>query len=281
MTTRAFEPFVRKCFLRLLLIAWTVIVVYPLIWNIVTAFKTNTEILASPWSLPKRLTFLNYVNAFSRGKIGSFAVNTVIVTALSLALLLLLAVPSAYAISRFRFRGNRALHTLYMAGLFIQTIFILVPLYLLMNSLRMTDNRFWISVVYAGSQLPFSIYLLTGFLKSVPRDYEQSAMIDGAGYYDTLLRIVVPLARPGILTVCIFSFFGFWNEYVTALTLLSTENKKTLSLGLANLMEVQRYATDWGALFAGLVIVLLPTILLYAFTQKKLTEGLQMGGLKG
>ena len=281
MTTKRFEPFVRKCFLRLLLIAWTVIVVYPLVWNIVTSFKTNTEILASPWSLPGRLSVLNYANAFSRGKIGSFAVNTVIVTALSLALLLLLAVPSAYAISRFRFRGNRALHTLYMAGLFIQTIFILVPLYLLMNSLRMTDNRFWISVVYAGSQLPFSIYLLTGFLKSVPRDYEQSAMIDGAGYYATLLSIVVPLARPGILTVCIFSFFGFWNEYVTALTLLSTETKKTLSLGLANLMEVQRYATDWGALFAGLVIVLLPTILLYAFTQKKLTEGLQMGGLKG
>lgn len=273
--------FLRKLLLRLLLIAWTVLTLYHLLWSIVTSFKSNTEILASTWTLPSHLALVNYAHAFLRGKIGAFALNTVLVTALSLCLLLLLAVPSAYAISRFRFRGRRALHTLYMSGLFIQVIFILVPLYLLMSRLRMVDNRFWISVVYAASQLPFSIYLLTGFLTSIPRDYEQSAMIDGAGPYTTLLAIVVPLARPGILTICIFSFFGFWNEYVTALTLLSTEAKKTLSLGLANLMEVQRYATDWGALFAGLVIVLLPTVLLYAFTQKKLTEGLQMGGLKG
>ncbi len=272
---------VRTNLLRLLLLAWTVIVAYPLLWNIITSLKSNAEILASPWSLPRHLAWVNYANAFARARIGSFAINTVVVTALSLALLLLLAVPSAYAIARFRFRGGRALHALYMAGLFIQTIFILVPLYLLMSRFHMNDNRLWISVVYAASQLPFSIYLLAGFLKGIPRDYEQSAMIDGAGHYSTLLRVVVPLARPGILTVCIFSFFGFWNEYVTALTLLSTETKKTLSLGLANLMEIQRYATDWGALFAGLVIVLLPTVLLYAFTQKKLTEGLQMGGLKG
>lgn len=272
---------VKRLLLRLILISQSIIVVYPLLWNVIASLKTSAEILDSPWSLPKHLTFANYVNAFTRAKMASFAMNTVIVTALSLGILLLLAVPSSYAISRFRFRGRRALHTVYMAGLFIQPIFILVPLFLLMNRLGIDDNRFWISVVYAACQLPFSIYLLIGFFKSIPRDFEQSATIDGCGYYAALRRIIVPLAKPGIVTVCVFSFFGFWNEYAMALTLLFTEIKKTISIGLANLMEVQRYATDWGALFAGLVIVLAPTILLYAFAQEKLTEGLQMGGLKG
>jgi N-acetylglucosamine transport system permease protein len=279
--TSRVTSFLRKSLLRLVLAVWGILVVYPLAWNVIASLKTNTEILENPWSLPRHLTLVNYVNAFTRARMGAFAVNTVIVTALSLCILLVLAVPTAYAISRFRFPGNRALHTLYLAGLFIQPIFILVPLFLLMNRLHMDDNRFWISVVYAAGQLPFSIYLLIGFLKGIPKDFEQSAMIDGCGHYRTLLSIIVPLSRPGIVTVCIFSFFGFWNEYAMALTLLSTETKKTLSIGLANLMEIQRYATDWGALFAGLVIVLAPTVLLYTFTQKRLTEGLQMGGLKG
>lgn len=271
----------RKNLLRLILLIETVIVVYPLVWNVIASFKTTTEILDSPWSLPRRLMLSNYANAFARAHMGNFALNTVLVTGLSLAILLALAVPSAYAISRFRFPGRRVLHATYMAGLFIQMVFILVPLFLLMNRLRMDDNRFWISVAYAAGQLPFSVYLLMGYLKSIPRDYEQSAMMDGCSHYGTLVRIIVPLSKPGIITVSIFSFFGFWNEYAMALTLLSTETKKTLSIGLANLMEVQRYATDWGALFAGLVIVLAPTVLLYAFMQKKLTEGMQMGGLKG
>ncbi|MRH43298.1 ABC transporter permease subunit [Aquibacillus halophilus] len=271
----------RKLVIRILLLIATVIFVYPILWNVIASFKTNEEVLESPWSLPAVPQFDNFVRAFTEASMGEYILNSFFVTALSMFFLLLLVIPTAHAISRFDFRGRKLLHNFYMAGLFIQPVYIMVPLFLLMNNLHMLDNRLWLSLVYAASALPFSIYLLAGFMKSIPKEYEQAASIDGCGYFLTLVKIIVPLARPGILTVIIFNFFTFWNEYALALVLMTTDEKKTIPIGLANLMEVQRFATDWGALFAGLVLVLIPTITLYALTQKKLTEGMSMGGLKG
>lgn len=270
-----------KLLLRILLAVQTIVVLYPLIWNVLASLKTNKEVLQSPWTLPAGFHWDNFVRAFTTAKIGHYIGNSILVTGLSLVLLLAIAVPTAYAIGRFPFMGRKIVHQFYLMGLFVSPIYIIVPQFLLLNDLNMLDNRGWLSLVYATSSLPFSIYLLTGFMKSIPAEYEQSAMIDGCGYFSTLIRIVVPLAKPGIITLVIFSFFQFWNEYVLATVMITSDEKKTIPIGLANLMEVQRFATDWGALFAGLVIVLLPTIVLYALTQRKLTEGLSLGGLKG
>ena len=270
-----------RLLLRVILLTATVIFVYPLVWNLIAAFKTNKEIMESPWSVPEVLNFSNFTRAFAESGMGEFIINSFLVTALSMTILLILVVPTSYALSRFDFKGRKLLHNFYMAGLFIQPVYIMIPLFLMMNNLHMLDNRFWLSLVYAAGALPFSVYLLTGFMRSIPGEFEESAYIDGSGYFRTLISIIVPLARPGILTVVIFNFFTFWNEYALALVLISSNDKKTIPVGLANLMEVQKFATDWAALFAGLVLVLLPTITLYALTQKKLTEGLSMGGLKG
>lgn len=269
-----------KIFLRTILLIATFIFVYPLVWNLIASLKTNEEIMSSPWGLPAALNFNNFIRAFMESNMGEFILNSFLVTGLSMLLLLILVIPTAYALSRFDFKGRKFLHNFYMAGLFIQPVYIMIPLFLMMNNLNMLDNRFWLSLVYAAGALPFSIYLLTGFMRSIPREFEESASIDGSGYFRTLISIIIPLARPGILTVVIFNFFTFWNEYALALVLISSDEKKTIPVGLANLMEVQRFATDWAALFAGLVLVLLPTITLYALTQKKLTEGMSMGGLK-
>lgn len=270
-----------RILLRVILLAATLLFVYPLIWNIIAAFKTNKEIMESPWSIPEVLNFSNFTRAFVESSMGEFIVNSFLVTGLSMGLLLLLVIPTSYALSRFDFKGRKVLHNFYMAGLFIQPVYIMIPLFLMMNNFHMLDNRFWLSLIYAAGALPFSIYLLTGFMRSIPREYEESSYIDGSSYLRTLMSIIIPLAKPGILTVVIFNFFTFWNEYALALVLISSDEKKTIPVGLANLMEVQKFATDWAALFAGLVLVLLPTITLYALTQKKLTEGLSMGGLKG
>ena len=272
---------ISKIFLRIVLITATFIFVYPLVWNLLASLKTNKEIMSSPWGLPAVLQFDNFTRAFVESSMGEFIINSFLVTGLSMMLLLILVIPTAYALSRFDFKGRKVLHNFYMAGLFIQPVYIMIPLFLMMNNLHMLDNRFWLSLVYAAGALPFSIYLLTGFMRSIPKEYEESAFIDGSGYFRTLVSIIVPLAKPGILTVIIFNFFTFWNEYALALVLISSDAKKTIPVGLANLMEVQKFATDWAALFAGLVLVLLPTITLYALTQKKLTEGMSMGGLKG
>lgn len=267
--------------LRTVLIVQTIIVLYPLVWNVMASLKTNKEVLQNPWALPQGIEWENFVRAFTTAKIGYYIGNSILVTGLSLLFLLVIAVPTAYAIGRFHFWGHKIVHQFYLIGIFVSPIYIIVPQFLLLNDLHMLDNRIWMSLIYATGSLPFSIYLLTGFMKGIPKEYEQSAMIDGCGYFGTLIRIIVPLARPGIITLLIFSFFQFWNEYVLATVFITSDEKKTIPVGLANLMEVQRFATDWGALFAGLVIVLVPTVVLYVLTQKKLTEGLAMGGLKG
>jgi len=270
-----------KTLLRLLLIAQTIAVVYPLLWNVMASFKTNAEVMENPWKLPKSLEWSNYVRAFTTARIGDYMLNSVMVVVLSMAILLVAAVPSAYVLGRMRFRGRSFFNNFYMAGLFVGGVYIIVPLFILMNNLHMLDNLFWLSAVYATGSLPFSIFLLTSFMKSIPHDYEEAAMIDGCGYFSTMLRIIVPMARPGIVTLIVFSFFDFWNEYVLAMTFISDDAKKTIPVGLANLMQIQQYATDWGSLFAGLVIVLVPTILVYVLLQKKLTQGLMLGGVKG
>lgn len=268
-------------FVRIILIASSLLVILPLLWNILTSFKTNTEIMGNPWTLPSGFHVVNYVNAFSKANMGAYTLNSVFVTLLSMVILVVLAVCSSYALSRFQFHGRNLIRGVFMSGIFVQMIYIIIPLFLLMTTLKMNDSRVWISVVYAVSMLPFSILLLTGFFRSIPHDYEDAAMIDGCGYFRTMVSIVAPLARPGVITVSIFAFFSFWNEYPLALTLLSTDSKKTLPIGLANLMEVQTYATDWGALFAGLVIVLIPTLVIYSLAQNRLTQGMQAGGIKG
>lgn len=277
----ATKSLIGKTLLRAFLIVQAAIVVYPLLWNVMASLKTNAEVMESPWKLPKGLEWGNFADAFSKARIGDYMLNSVFVVAMSMVVLLVAAIPTAYVLGRMTFRGRSFLTYFYMAGLFIGGVYIIVPLFLFMNSMNMLDNRFWLSAVYATGSLPFSVFLLTGFMKSIPKDFEESAMIDGCGYWGTLFRIIVPMARPGIITLIVFGFFDFWNEYVLAMTFITDDAKKTIPVGLNNLMQIQQYATDWGSLFAGLVIVLVPTIAVYALLQRKLTEGMMLGGVKG
>lgn len=196
-------------------------------------------------------------------------------------LLLILVVPASYALSRFRFKLSKPINMLFMAGLFINSTYIVVPIFLLVNQFGLLDNRLMLCVIYAVTTLPFNIYLLTGFMQGIPTAYEEAAQIDGCGFFGTLFKIIIPMSKPGLVTIIMFAFMQYWNEYVLSLTLITSDHKKTLSVGLKNVMEMQKYATDWGAMFAGLVIVMLPTMIFYSLVQKKLTSGLSLGGLKG
>lgn len=170
---------------------------------------------------------------------------------------------------------------IYMAAIFIQATFIMIPLFLQMNALHLLNNRVALAVLYATMQFPFAIFVLSGFLRSIPRDYEEAAMIDGCGPFRILIKVIMPMAKPGIVTVCMISAMAAWNEYPVALVMLTDPEKQTLPVGLANLYEVQRYATDWGALFAALILALIPTIIIFLIGQKQLIQGMNVGGLKG
>ncbi len=281
MNTGKLNRIFKENLLRVVMLVISTVVAGPILWAIVTSFKTSAEFLQSPWILPAEPQFVNYINAVQKAHMGLYFINSIGVTLLSLAILLFLVIPASYALGRQRFFGSRVINLLILAGLFINANYIVVPLFILMKNLNTLDNRLMLCLVYAATAIPFNVYLLSGFMKGIPKDYEDAASIDGCGHMLILYRIIVPMARPGLVTVSLFGFMTFWNEYMLALTLLTTPGKRTLSVGLKNLMEIQKYATDWGAMFAGLVIVMLPTMIFYGFVQKKLTSGITLGGIKG
>ena len=282
-----------KIFIYVALITLAVLIIVPVAWVFLASIKQNSEFYGDPWTLPLGFYWQNFRDAWTTAQMGDYMINSVIVTALSLGLLLVIALPAAYCLSRFHFRGRKLMNTLFMAGLFINVNYIVVPIFLMLKDgdvfLKNTighplllNNLFVLALVYASTALPFTIYLLSGYFSSLPHDFEEAAYIDGAGYGKTMVSIIFPMAQPSIITIILFNFLSFWNEYIISMTLMSSANgPKTLPVGLLNLMQAQQSKAEYGILYAGLVLVMLPTLILYICVQKKLTEGMTVGGLKG
>lgn len=280
-----------KLFIYVALLALAISIVIPVGWVFLASIKENSEFYGNPWTLPKGFYFQNFIDAFEKAKMGEYFLNSIFVTALALVILLVVALPAAYVLAHYRFFGSKLINIMFMGGLFINVNYIVVPIFLMFvdadKFLRLlgTDgfflnNLFVVALVYASTALPFTIYLLSGFFVTIPRDYEEAAYMDGSGYFRTMVQIMMPMALPSIITVILFNFLSFWNEYIISMTLL-TKDSKTLPVGLMQLMQAQKAAANYGQLYAGLVIVMLPTLILYILVQKKLTQGMSLGGLKG
>ncbi len=278
-----------KIFIYVVLIAFAISIIVPVGWVFMASLKSNSEFIGkgvNPWALPQAANFNNFKIAFTEAHMGKFFVNSVIVTATALILLLVMALPASYAVSRFEFKGKKFFETTFMAGLFINVNYIVVPIFLMLSGWNRAlgthfflNNRFVLAFVYAASALPFTVYLLSGYFKTLPKGFEEAAYIDGCSYFKTMVHIMVPMAKPSIITVILFNFLSFWNEYIIAYTLM--DGNDTLSMGLKNVMAVEKTATNYGIMYAGLVIAMLPTLILYIAVQRKLTEGMTVGGLKG
>ena len=280
-----------KVFIYIALLMLAISIIVPVAWVFMASVKENSEFYGNPWTLPKGLYFQNFADAFTKASMGSYMINSVIITVLALLLLLVIALPAAYTLARYKFMGSKLLNIAFMAGLFINVNYIVVPIFLMLvdadkvmkswlGSGLFLNNLFVTALVYASTALPFTIYLLSGFFVTIPKDYEEAAFVDGSGYFRTMVTIMMPMAKPSIITVILFNFLSFWNEYIISMTLLTKENK-TLPVGLMQLMQAQKAAANYGQLYAGLVIVMLPTLILYMMMQKKLTQGMSLRGLKG
>jgi len=273
----------------ILLVAASIVV--PVVWVLLASMKTKGEFYGSPWTLPEGLHWQNFVDAFTGAHMGRYFLNSVLVTVGGLVLVLLVAVPAAYVIARVEFRGRRLVETGLMAGLFVNVNYIVVPIFLLLIGWDRAlvdvapdgffiDNRAVLALVYAATSIPFTVYLLSNYLRTIPVDYEEAATLDGASRLRTMLRVIIPMAKPAVTTVVLFNFLSYWNDFIIALTLLPGQ-EKTLQVGLLNLMTAQRAAADYGRLYAGMVIVMVPVLIFYALIQKRLIEGIAAGGVKG
>lgn len=275
------------------LIVLAVAILLPLIWVFLASLKSNQQFYGSPWSLPDGLHFENYVNAWNKAEMGSLIFHSVQVTATALLILLLVALPAAYVLARFRFKGRAAINIAFMAGLFINVNYIVLPIFLMLKngdeflnrslSVRFFLNNFFVlAVVYAATALPFTIYLLRSYFASLPRDFEEAAYVDGASRLRSMIKIMFPMAKPAIVTIILFNFLAFWNEYIIAMTLIvNPKLPKTLPVGLLNLFSADKASSEYGRMYAGMVIIMLPTLILYMIVQKRLTEGMTVGGVKG
>ena len=282
-----------RIFIYVVLFALAISIVVPVAWVFMASIKENSEFYGNPWALPLGFHWQNFVNAWNAAKMGEYMLNSVIVTAMALGILLIVALPASYALARFQFKGSKFLNMAFMGGLFINVNYIVVPIFLMLrdgNTWTMQNfgegwflnNLFVLALVYAATALPFTIYLLSGYFVTLPHDFEEAAYIDGAGFFATMWKIIFPMAKPSIITVILFNFLSFWNEYIISMTLMNgMDAPKTLPVGLLNLMQAQQSAAQYGMMYAGLVMVMLPTLILYIFVQKQLTQGMTVGGIKG
>ncbi|MCU6710587.1 carbohydrate ABC transporter permease [Paenibacillus sp. J5C_2022] len=269
---------------RLLVLLWSVAVVYPLVWTLFSSLKDNKQFYQNkPWALPEiPLQWSNFSYVWTEYHFGGYFLNSIIVTAASTVLALVLSAMTAYVIARFPFKGSNVLYFVYISAMMIPLILSLIPLFFLLDSMGLTNNLLGLILVYAATSLPFGIFVLTAFYKSLPKEMEEAASIDGSSHAGTFFRIMLPLSKPGLITVTIMNILVIWNEYILATVIMNdpTERIYTLPVGIAVMQGEMQYRTEWGPLFAGLMISMIPVIILYSLFQRQISSGITAGAVK-
>jgi len=264
----------------LVLLSWSLFTIFAIGWISMASLKTSKEIFREPFKLPAEPQWQNYVNAWNAVRLGDYFINSVIIVGASLLLLMAVSAPAAYVLSRFKFRGGGSLMTLFVAGMGIPYPLLFIPLFAILTSIRLINSMPGLILVYVSLSIPFTVFLLTGFFATLPRELEEAGVIDGCSNWQVFRYIMLPLAMPGIITATIFNGIGLWNEYQLALVFVNNPDHRTLSLGLYAIKNAMQYTGDWPGLFAGVVIIMVPTIFLYIFLSEKMISGITMGAVK-
>jgi raffinose/stachyose/melibiose transport system permease protein len=250
----------------------------PFYLLIVNTLKTMPEITASPIALPDKLDLSAYSRAWNQAHLGEYYKNSVIIAAAAVVLSVGVSSLAAYAFARLRFFGKQPLFFLILAGVMLPLQVVLVPLYRLLSSLDLLSTYQGMIALYVAFTVPFGIFVLTGFFRSIPTEIEEAARIDGCSRLQSYWHIALRLAAPGLVTMIILEVIWFWNEYLVALTFVQKESMRTVMLGV--MVMANTFQLDFALLTAGIVIAVVPPILVYFFFQKYLIRGLTAGALK-
>jgi len=267
--------------INIFLAIWAVIVIFPMTWLLYSSLKTDQEIFFSPWVLPSSPQWDNFVRAWQDAHIGEYFMNSFIVVLPSLALILIISAMTAYVLARFPFPGNRFLFYLFLAGMLFPVFMALIPLFFLVKDLHLLNTFQGLILVYVAFSLPFSVFFLTGFFKSLPSELHEAAIIDGANQYQVFFRIMLPLAQAGLVSIGIFNFLGMWNQYLLPVVLMTDAKRYLLTQGLAFMLHQQYYKNDWSGLFAAVALIMVPTLVVYVIFQGQIQKGITVGALKG
>jgi len=265
---------------HLAMLGWAVVTALPLLWAVVSSVKTDDEILNHPWSLPASPRFGNWARAWTEASIGRYFLNSLIVVGGGLLLTMLLGSLVAYALARYAFRGNRLIYYTFVAAMFFPVFLALVPLFFVVQRLGLLGTYQGLILVYAAYATPFTVFFLHAFFRTLPGDVAEAAFLDGCSHAGTFFRVMLPMARPGLVAVGIFNFLGLWNQYLLPLVLNPDPDRYVLAQGLATLSVSQGYRSDWSGLFAGLTIAMLPVLIAYVAFQRHIRAGMTAGAVK-
>ncbi len=262
------------------LIGWAVIVCAPLLWVLVSSFKTTKEVLGSPFTVPANWNFDNYVSAWTSAGIGTYFFNTVIVVTSALVIVMVLGAMCAYVLARYEFRGNKLIYYAMLAGLAFPIFLAIVPLFFVLQWFHIGNTLPGLIVTYVAFALPFTVFFLYAFFRTLPQEVAEAAALDGCGPWRIFFQIMMPMARPGLASVAIFNFLGLWNQFLLPVALNTKDSNYVLSQGMAKFASQAGYAVDFGALFAAVVITVLPVLGAYIIFQRQLQGSVAPGLLK-
>jgi len=253
-----------------LLSVWSIIVLVPFLWTVLSSLKTTKQVLADPFSLPDRPHWENYINAWNSASIGQFFFNTLIVVGFALVFVMVLGAMLAYVLARFRFWGNRIIYNVMLLAMMFPMFLAIVPLFFILQNMHILNSLPGLIIVYVAFALPFTMFFLYSFFKELPQDIYEAAVVDGAGEWRTFFQVMLPMASPGMASVAIMNFVGLWNQYLLPVVLNSKKQNYVLSQGMASFASKAGYAVDFGALFAAAVITIVPVFVVYVIFQRRL-----------
>lgn len=272
--------FIGRVLLQLFLAIVAIIQIYPLIWLMFFSLKDNSEIFSGDVAgFPKKFLWSNYVKALEDGNVLTYFNNSVLVTAASIILVLILSSMTGYAITRMNWKLSNTTMTVILLGMMVPIHAALLPLFMVLKNLHLLNTYWSLIIPYVAFGIPMAVFILGSFFKGIPREMEESAVIDGCGIYKTFFHIILPLIRPAIATVAIFTFLSCWNELMFAVTFINDAHYQTLTVGMMSM--VGTYITQWGIIGAGLMITTVPTIAIYLLLNKQVQKSMIAGAVKG
>jgi raffinose/stachyose/melibiose transport system permease protein len=254
------------------------VMLYPVVVMVLSAFKTTGEIFEHPFALPDFTQVRNFTRVLGETSMPTYFVNSIIVTGASILLILTLGTMAGYAIARYESRTNTFILLFFLAGLMLPLKLAIIPLFILLRDLNLLDSRWSLIVTYTAIGLPSAVFIMAGFLRSIPSELEDAARIDGASEPRIMWSVMLPLARPPMAIAAIQNAVPIWNDFFFPLVFIQTDAYKTLPQGLTTFMG--EYTTDWGMLFAGLTIAAAPITLLYIALSRQFIQGMTAGAVK-
>jgi raffinose/stachyose/melibiose transport system permease protein len=280
LNTRKERNIFNRFLIYMIFIIFAILTLYPLIWLFYSSFKPQLEIIRDSFALPQDPTFSNYTQAIIKGKLNIYAINSIIYTFVSTGLVIIFSMMASFAFAKIKNRATPFLYNSFLIGLLITIQAILIPLFISMTRIGLRDTRIGIVLIYVAINLPLAVYLGTEFVKAIPDSLIESAQIDGASYFRIFFKIILPMCKPVMVTILIFTALACWNEFMLALVFTSSDSVRSLPVGIFSFSGP--LATEYGMQFAALVIGMTPMILLYTIFHKQITRGFVAGGaIKG